>query len=242
MNAPDHPADERLLQHYDGTLDDDDAAIADHVASCPLCRSRLDELAALDAFVVARAPQDAMADAAMFAAAERALSQPSHGSWRRHALPLLLALVAAGLALAVWLGSTADRCRLHLEHYRAADPLRAAATARFHLAIEAPEPVFVIALARLADGTCDELLPGAMAPVAVRGTARLPANELLDWEYPAARAPREVLVVVTTAPPGDAARRNLATAVAATPLGEVPPIARELGEATLLPFAPAAGR
>ena len=57
---------------------------------------------------------------------------------------------------------------------------------------------FVAAFARLPDGKVEQLLPapGTALERQAAGEVRLPANELLDWEYPAEQLAREVLVVV----------------------------------------------
>lgn len=236
-----HPDESLLLRHFDGTATDaDERLVAAHVASCADCRAELDRLGALESFVARNLPEDTMTAAAMFATAERVLVGAARRRRRRRTLvAFALAAAAACLGMLAWFASGDDRARVRLVRHRPDELLRSDAPARFHLELTASAPVFVTAFVRLPGGDVDELLPGATPAEPVRGAVRLPANPLLDWEYPASRAPREVLVILSPRAPSDAERHALRSAWRDIAAGSLPPQAVALGDAELLAMPPA---
>lgn len=234
-----HPTESLLLQYFDGTLAEaDDRSIAAHVDGCAECRQHLAGLTAFESFVARHMPGDALADADMFEVAERALAGRGATAARRRWWGVFgataVALVAAGVALLLWLGEPPDGARFRLVRYRPEDPLRQGATVRFHLELRLAEPAFVSAWLRFVDGEVVALLPQDGPEVAVQGEVRLPANALLDWEYAAPRVPDQVLVVTSPAPLAGDTRQALGAQWRTGAADVVPPLAAAAGEARVL--------
>lgn len=192
-----HLLDETIVEYLDGTLATADERLADgHLAACSECRERLAGLARFDAFVQAHQPLDEVTDAALFEASERLLGRAPRRSWfGTFGVLLVAALVVFGTL--PWWGGGADELALRVVRYTPPGVVRSAPPERFHLDLQLAEPAQVAVFARFADQVV-ELATGATGPSAA-GAVRVPAHELLDWEYPADRLPGELLVVVGAA-------------------------------------------
>ncbi|MBP8301037.1 MAG: zf-HC2 domain-containing protein [Planctomycetes bacterium] len=197
-----HLTDEQVVEYLDGTLATPvEQQARTHLADCSDCRIRLADLAQFDGFVQSHQPQDEVAAAAMFEISERVIAAraPRRG-FGFGGLATMLAAAVLLVATSLWMmsGPGAEGLGLRITRYVPDGGLRSAPPERFHLDLKLAEPGFVAAFARLPDGKVEQLLPapGTSLERQAAGEVRLPANELLDWEYPADQLPREVLVVV----------------------------------------------
>lgn len=243
-----HLADEQIVDYLDGTLSDAAERLTNgHLEACDDCWRRLAELARFDTFVQSHVPFDLAISAAMFEVNERLLESRSEPPRRARRLAFLLAAAGVLIATSVWLltGNGEPGLRLRITRDAAENQVRSAPHERFHLDLELPEPGFVAAFAQFADGRIEQLVPAGAATVdskagapLPRGPARLPASELLDWEYAADQMPRAVLVVRFSSEPDDASLAELRMAWGADTRTLSELMARPGRTAQLLPFPP----
>lgn len=239
-----HVADEDLVEYLDGTTPPErDGAIEPHLGHCPDCRERLADLARFDHFVQRHQPVDETALADMFAVSERLLRAPravAPTGRRRFAVAFAAAAAALLLVVSVWWsqrGAPVAGLGFTVTRYAPPDLLRSALPERFHVDAALAEPAFVVLLARFPSGDVAVLQPDGDAARAPAGPLRLPRSELLDWEYPGDRLPRELLAVLCPTAPSAALLDALRGAWAAAAPGTVPELARADGRrAECLPF------
>lgn len=220
-----HLADERIVEFLDGTMVP--AAIATtsgHLDGCADCRRRLAMLAAFDEFVQSNRPEEDATTSAMFDVSQRLLAGSQGRSFR---IPLLLAaLLLVGVAVAFAIargGAVGFEARAVM--VTVAEATRGQAMQRLHLELAPAVAVHVLAFARLPAGGAVQLLPEGESERVGPGAVRLPADELLDWEYPADAVPSELLVVLSPDAPSRELAKRLREAWAAAAPGTVPPLA-----------------
>lgn len=236
-----HIADEQIVDYLDGTLSPAvERTVEGHLEACADCRSRLADLAQFDAFVQGHQPVDEVTTAAMFEVSQQVLKSRASPAARRGGIVSVLVAALLLVAGGWWAFSCGDSgLSLRITRYVPEGVLRSAPPERFHLDLELAAPGHVAALARFPDGRVDVLLPraGGATELLPRGAVRLPANELLDWEYPTDRMPREILVVVGSAPMGAVELQELRAAMVSSVAGVVPPLATaNERRAQLVPF------
>lgn len=233
-----HPELADLLRYGEGSGEPaQDAAVAEHLRDCAVCRERLQEIAGIEQAVGAAVPIAPADRAAMRAAAERLLAAGARtaraGGGRTGRTPWLMAALAlAAVLAAAWLlrgGATPPA--VTIQRYRPEGAVRADAEERFHLDLVAPAAGWLAVFARQRSGAVQRLMPhadpllqdlGVGQPVAAGARLRVPANELLDFEIASADPPAELVVVLAPAALAEPVLAEMATELAAAAAGTVP--------------------
>jgi hypothetical protein len=238
-----HLTPEQFVEYADGTLPPaTEALVAAHLEECGTCRASLAELSEFDGFVQSHHLGDDLLTAAMFEVSERVLAGPAlagPSSWRTWRVLVLVAaaLLVAPLALWTFSGGGADDLGVRITRYLPEGALRSAPPERFHLDLDLADAAYVAVFAKFRDGKVAQLAPGGALTMSPRGPLRVPANELLDWEYPPDRMPTQVLVVAFAVEPAATVLAEVRAAWAASASIELPGAAISPGRrAQLLPF------
>lgn len=242
------PSPQDLLAYAEGA---DLPAVQAHVAACTACSAQLAELGAFETMLADHATlpgaqrERLRATTARLLRGDAAAARP--GSVRR--FPLWPALGVAALAaalfatLSLW-PTPHGLTDLDVRRYAPEGELRSDRSERFALSLRTTEPRW-LAIWAIGDGTGRRLLPDASAPLPTYGVTfplpagdhRVPAAELLDFEFPVTAAPQRLLVVPTAAALDDA---QLAAIDAAVRTGDRavfwPEVARRHPEARLVEF------
>lgn len=196
-----HPDPEQLLLYAEGAVVP--ANLAEHIASCGECRDALAELGRFETQLAASASLPAGERAALRATTERLLATPSRRPTFRFGLGFVTAAIAAGVlaTLALW-PSPRGLCELGVRRYEPTNVVRAERMERFAIDVEFDAPRW-LAVWQLDATSCQRLMPhadpllrwlGAEMPLQP-GKHRVPAAEVLDFEFAAARPPEGLVVV-----------------------------------------------
>lgn len=256
-----HLPPEVLVAFLDGTLDEpNERHAAAHLQACGECARQLAELRSFDEFVAPAAAGrneagTAMTEAAMFDVARRVLAQgpandhtaragPRRPGWLAPMLLAAVALLAATLYATFFVHPNEAGVGMRVRRYAPTETMRGA-THRFHLELDVPAPRWLAVFAREADGGATQLFPSpnpALADLATplplaAGSRRVPAEEMLDWEFDSTRPPSALWIVPMGAAPAAADLAVIRTALAAAPDAGVPPgLQQRFTEARHLPF------
>jgi len=237
--ASEHVSDVALLAYHDGAIDQDgERAVEQHLRACGPCRARLSKLAEFDHFVHGQQPLEDTTAAEMFAMNERLLAAyrpPRVWPWRGF---LLAAALLLGSAL-FW-GLSGGGGGLEFVVHRAAEPItRSEPGVRLHATTRLSEAAWLAVFVRLPDGSARQLLPDGAPVQSAAGDLRLPANELLDWEFASTQAPSELLLVSFPAAPTADQLAEVQRAFAAAKPGSIPALATSGGRKAGLQLVPA---
>lgn len=245
------PSPEALLAFAEGA---DDPSLTAHVAGCEACRAQLAELGSFETLLAgARTLPDArrqqlrtateqlLRKTATAPSANAAIPLHPRRSYTQYGLLLLAALLLTTLSL--W--PHADGLR-DLAVHRHTEPgtTRQGELERWSLSLRLAEPRWLAVWSYGPEGL-RRLLPDADAPVPhhgvvfplAAGVQRVPASDLLDFEFAPARAPRGVVVVPFAKEPTAAELAELETLVrGGEPAQFTAPLQQKHREARVLPF------
>ena len=258
-----HLPPEVLIAFQDGTLDEPtERTAAAHLHACTECAQQLAELRSVDEFVAPAAATRteagaAMTEAAMVDVAPRVLKQPRPNSegaragpgrpgWLAPLLLAALALLAATLYATMTADSAAPDGGVRVLRYTPTDSMRGAMQ-RFHIELAVVAPRWLAVFARGADGRLEQLFPptnpalgdlGTPLPLGA-GSRRVPAEEMLDWEFDADRPPQMLWVVPMPDAPDSDRLRSIRDTLARADGPAVPKdLSRQFAEARAVPFPP----
>lgn len=209
------PSPENLLEYAEGAARPDVAA---HVVTCTACSDQLAELGAFETMLAERETLPTAERERLRAVTARTLrgeapreaprsESPRSGTVRRFPLwPALgVAVLAAAVlaALTLW-PSPHGLLDLDVRCYPPEGAMRAEPIERFALSLRVADPRW-IAIWEIGNSTGRRLLPDHDAPLPTFGVTfplaagdhRVPASELLDFEYSTSAKPRQLLVIAT---------------------------------------------
>lgn len=225
MNHPDPVA---LLHYAEGA--DVGAEIQAHFAQCADCRAQLAALGGFEArLALASGLSPSDRDRLRGVTAQLLTAPRRHVPRRRLAGLAVTALAAAVLAvLTLWRG--ADGCaEVTVRRYVPDELVRAERLERYAVDVQLTAPRWLAVWQLAADGAATRLMPhadpllrwlGAEMPLGA-GTHRVPAAEVLDFEFAAARPPAALVVVATATEPSAAELTAIDAIVTATPRAQL---------------------
>ena len=201
------PSPQHLLEYAEGAAS---PSITAHVAECAACREQLTELGAFETLLAGSDELPAAERARLRTVTERALQgERPHSGGSVHRFPFWtsvgLATLAAALLAALTLWPAAHGLTdLDVRCYPPEGTTRAERIERFALSLRTADPRW-IAIWAIGPNRGKRLLPDANAPLPNYGMTfplsagdhRMPATELLDFEYSPAAAPRQLVVIAT---------------------------------------------
>lgn len=238
-----HPDPDQLLLYAEGA--DVAAGVAEHIASCGECRDSLAELGRFETQLAASASLPADERAALRSTTARLLETHSgRPAFRRVWGVVAVAIAAAVLAtLALW-PSPRGLCELGVRRYEPTNVVRAERMERFAIDVDLAAPRW-LAVWQLDAKSCQRLMPhadpllrwlGAEMPLQP-GKHRLPAAEVLDFEFAAARPPEGLVVVAQAAEWTEAQLVAIEQSINGTPRSELAAaLQRQWPEARLVGF------
>ncbi|HEX5054334.1 MAG TPA: hypothetical protein VFZ65_21325 [Planctomycetota bacterium] len=196
-----HPEPETLLRYADG--EPVDASIVEHLHTCTECHTALTELGRFEADVAAATPIRPHQRQAMRAVAQRLLEPPRSAlrTWRLTAAAV--ALAAGVLAMFALWAPGRPVCTIEVHRYEPPGTMRSGHVERFQIDVDVAAPRWLAIWSVDDRGRPTRLLPnveptlrylGTEMPL-VSGRHRVPASELLDFEFTDANAPRALLLV-----------------------------------------------
>ncbi|MEO6597790.1 MAG: hypothetical protein ABIP94_23845 [Planctomycetota bacterium] len=239
-----HPEPDVLLRYADG--EQVEPTTVEHLLSCRECGAALAELGSFEARVAAAAPIAPDGRRAMREVAERLLvRRPRAVVDRRRMAAIAVALAACVLAFFVLWRPDHQVCTVGVHRYEPADTLRGERTERFQIDVDTVAPRW-LAMWRLDDkGPAQRLMPHPEPLLRYLGTEmplppgkhRVPATELLDFEFASDAAPTALLLVPSTAELQPAQLAAIEALLAMKPRDQLlAAIATLHGEAQLIAF------
>ena len=220
-----HPDPEVLLRFAEGEVTAPD--VATHVQACPECSQQLAVLGRVESHLALASELTADERARLRAATERVLAVPARGTlrFRRGAGVVLVSLAAVLVALLLlWRGAD-GLTEVSVRRYVPDEVMRSERLERFAIdvAFEAPRWLCVWQLGDV--GKSARLMPhadpllrwlGAEMPLAA-GRHRVPAAEVLDFEFAADKPPAGLVMLAAPAEPSTAELAAIEAVIAATP-------------------------
>lgn len=219
-----HPDPDVLLRFAEG---DDVAAEAEaHLAACDTCRAQLATLAGFETrLALASELSPAERERLRGATARLLAAAPRQASRGRLVAFAVVAVAAVLLALLLFWRGADGLAVATVRRYVPDDLVRAERLERYAVDVRLAAPRWLAVWQLGADGKATRLMPhadpllrwlGAEMPLAA-GTHRVPAAEVLDFEFAVDRAPAGLVLVATAAEPGAAELAAIDAIVAATP-------------------------
>lgn len=219
-----HPDPEVLLRFAEGEVVAPD--VATHTQGCPQCTQQLAALGRFESHLALASELTPGERARLRAVTERVLARP-RGTlrFRRGAGVVLVSFAAVLVALLLlWRGAD-GLCEVSVRRYVPDEVMRSERLERFAIdvAFEAPRWLCVWQLGD--DGKSTRLMPhadpllrwlGAEMPLAA-GRHRVPAAEVLDFEFAADKPPAGLVMLAAPAEPSTAELAAIEVVIAATP-------------------------
>ncbi len=198
-----HPNAELLLRFAEGETVP--AAVRTHLAECEACQEQLAQLGKFEAQLATSSTMSPSERQALRAISVRTLAAAARPSRLR--LVGLVAVAMAACLLATWSlwSSTHGLCDIGVRRYVPDNVVRAERLERFSMAVQVDAPRW-LGLWQLDSKDSKRLMPnddpllrylGAEMPLAA-GSHRLPAAEVLDFEFASDQPPSSLLLVAST--------------------------------------------
>lgn len=220
------PTPEALLAFAKGN---GPADLGDHIAACAQCRSALAELGSFESRIAGSHSLPADERTRLRSITERLLSArppqlqqaPQPIAARRHSTIAFVLLAALLLTTLLLWPQTSGITGLDVHCYPPDGTTRADRIERFSLSLQVGAPRWLVVWQIGAAGS-KRLLPDANAPLPTygvtfplaKGAHRVPASDLLDFEYSTTQAPRQLIVVPLATEPDTALLAELDRLVA----------------------------
>jgi len=223
-----HPDPDVLLHFAEGA--DVAPGVAAHVAQCGACRIQLATLGGFEARLALASELSPAERERLRQISQRVLPTPRRvRPWRRLAGISLVSLAAAVLAVwTLWRG-TDGFTEVAVRRYAPDDLVRAERLERYAVEVQFAAPRWLAVWQLAADGAATRLMPhadpllrwlGAEMPLA-SGKHRVPAAEVLDFEFAPSQPPSGLVLVATATEPSAAELAAIDAIVTATPRAEL---------------------
>ena len=241
-----HPESELLLRFAEG--EDVPVAVADHVTECDQCTAALGEIARFETRLANASTLPEAERAVLRATTARLLTTASvrrrPGPWRHRVAAFVLAAAAIVVATLLAWPKAGGLGAIDVRRYDPANVVRAERLERFSIDVRLDATRW-LALWQLEGRSPRRLMPhadpllrwlGAEMPLPP-GPHRVPAADILDFEFAATNVPTGLVLVAFTAEPAEGALLAIEQTITETPAeGLAAALQAKWPEARVLPF------